>query len=372
MNYLTRLLFFATVLLFYACGRDSGSALYHAPLAQKVTTSMVDRGQVFYGVGDTLAFREWVAGADSVTHRANQITYHRPEGQYQVLEHGPSRQLRSPFPVPHFERTWDTIARTVNLIRMLDNQRVKAYIDAADFVLGRDSVRLGVIRVLGSAFGLRADTIDYPDYLLVTTYGNDHIPIAMDQDNVGPITRQTVFRVGRRYYVLRSIGEDYADMTVEELPEARGLPLTAELETTFKSVPVMDMDGEKATVKHEKGKELLLYFWGLGSRDGEDITTLHTAYEALPPAERERLRIVLINVNNKAEDVRAFLGENGVDFPSYRSTGKTCLRLNCHPSLPYYVTVSPHGRILSYHQRPEVLLDRWATTFGVTAGGGGR
>ena len=345
--------------LFYACAPDTAAGGLRAALDQEILTTTVDRGIVFYGIGDTLAFREWTQAADSVTQNANQYTFHFGEDQYQALEDRNTGQLRSPFPLPHFERMWDTVGRAVNMIRMLDNHRVKAEIRAADFSVGRDSFRLGVIRVLGSAFGLRADTIDYPDYLIVTTYGNNNFPIVMDQDNVGAISRQTVFRVGRNHYALKSIGTDYGEIEIEALPDARGVQLAAELETTFKSVPVVDADGRKVSIKREKGKELFLYFWGLGSRKGEDVRLLQEAYQSLPAAEKDKLQIVLVNVNNTPADVAAFLTTANIDLPSYRTTGKTCLRLNCHPSLPYYVNVSAQGRIVSYYKRHEELMERF-------------
>jgi hypothetical protein len=209
-------------------------------------------------------------------------------------------------------------------------------------------------------YGYSSDTItDQPDYLVLTPYGVAQTQLSPAQDNVGPITKQTVFRVGRRAYHVAEADFEGRRLTVRPLEDARGLDPTARLEVDLKRVPVRDLDGEAVNIRARPGRELVIYFWGLsGTYRGQDVIGLDTVYATLPEAERNTLDIVLVNRLDAAAAVRAFVEEHDVRLPVYTVAPNTCRRLNCSPDLPYWVWVSDRGRVISYHNWPEELFGR--------------
>jgi hypothetical protein len=265
---------------------------------------------------------------------------------------------RSSSPHRGWQRRFDTLGSEANVIRLLNNNRVTAEINAADIVLGGDSLRIALIHVNGRAFTWQTFDLNEPDYLMLTTYGNKVVPIAMDQDNIGSISRQTVFRVGRRSYVLRSISDDYQEIEIERLEDARGLRYAAELDIYYKQVAVADLEGEPTTIKRTPGRDLALYFWGLGPTGGDDLIQLDSLYGALSSEAQAGIEIVLINHLNSAESIQEFLTKNNIRFRAYKTTPKTCLRLNCHPYVTYFVGVNKKGRITTYYGETEWLEER--------------
>lgn len=266
--------------------------------------------------------------------------------------------LRSRQHYPGWERRMDSIPRDLNIMFLRNNRRVRVSIPAADIVLGGDSLRIALIHSEGPAFDWNFTEYEpVPDRLLLTTYGNDTMPIATNMACVGEISRQTVFRVGKQHYALSVIADDYSSIKIEALEDARDLPLTAELDLSYKAVPVEDFDGNPTTIKRTPGRELILYFWG-GFEGEKELSRLDSMYQALPEARREEIEIAVISRFRGGEDLRS-AAEN-VDFllPLYQRADKTCLRLNCSPYLPYFVTVNGHGQVTSFHDWAGVLEER--------------
>ncbi|MFK8161384.1 MAG: peroxiredoxin family protein [Lewinella sp.] len=343
-------------LAFQACSRDVYPGRYQIPMTESIRSTTVNRGQVYWEVGDTAAWVETLRNADTImmAHDRMNLRIGREEYVLRLTKSG----WRSSFPHKGWVRRFDTLGPEANVVRLLNNNRVTAEINAADVVLDGDSLRIGLIHITGRAFTWQTFDLNEPDYLMLTTYGNEIVPIAMDQDNIGPISRQTVFRVGRRTYVLRSVSEDYQEIEIEQLEDARAIRYAAELDIYYKQVAVEDMEGNPTTIKRTPGRDLALYFWGLGPTGGEDLIKLDSLYGALSPEVQAGIEIVLINHLNSPESIREFMAKHNIRFPAYKTTPKTCLRLNCHPYVPYFVGVNEKGRITTYYGWREWLEER--------------
>ncbi|WP_020570162.1 hypothetical protein [Neolewinella persica] len=343
-------------LAFQACSPDVYPGRYQVALTDSIRSTTVNRGQVYWVIRDTAAWETTLRRADTILMAHDRMNLRVGSDKYvlRLTEDG----WRSSDPHEGWERRFDTLGDEVNVIRLLNNNRVTAEINAADVVLDGDSLRIGLIHITDRAFTWQTFDLNEPDYLILTTYGNEVVPIAMDQDNIGPISRQTVFRVGRHAYVLRSVAEDYREIEIERLENARGIGYSAELDIYYKQVEVEDMNGQPTTIKRTPGRDLALYFWGLGPTGGKDVIKLDSLYRAMPVAERARMEIVLINSLNDPESIRAFMRANDISFASYKTTSKTCLRLNCHPYVPYYVDINEWGRIVTYYGWPNWLEER--------------
>lgn len=267
--------------------------------------------------------------------------------------------LRSRHHYPGWKRNFDSISRDLNVMLLRNNHRVRVNIPAADVVLGGDSMRIALIHTEGPAFDW--DFTEYkpaPDRLLLTTYGNDTMPIVTDMTSVGDISRQTVFRVGKQLFAVKSIADDYGSLEIEALEDVRGLTLTAEIDLNYKAVPVKDLDGNATTIKRTPGRELILYFWG-GFYGNKHLRSLDSLYHALPEARQEEIDIAVISRFSQAEDLKIMVDSLDFSLPIYLGTDKTCLRLNCTPYLPYFVTVNGRGQIASFHDWSGVLEGRF-------------
>ncbi len=343
-----------------ACSPDVYPGHYEIDLTDSIRSSTVNRGQVYWVISDTAAWEQTIQEADTIVMDGDRMMVRSGKRDFdlRLAEDG----WRSSTPHPGWERRFDTLDDEINVIRMLDNKRVAAQINAADVVLGGDSIRIAIIHVTGRAFDWQTFDLNVPDYLMLTTYGNEVVPIAMDQDNIGPISRQTVFRVGRHDYVLREVSDDYRRIMIERT-EARGLPLVAELDVYYKQVAVQNLTGDPALIKRTPGRDLALYFWGIGPTGGKDVIKLDSLYRASSPAAQAGIEIVLINSLDSPASIRAFLAKNNIGFAAYKTTAKTCLRLNCHPYVPYYVGVNSQGRINTYYGWPDWLEGRLSSFF---------
>ncbi len=356
--FVTLSLLLVVLYLLPACSPDVYPGQYELALTDSIRSTTVNRGLVYWVIEDEAAWRKTLERADSVIREGDRMTV--VVDNYRHVLSKSAEGWRSSFPINGWERRFDTLANEVNVIRLLNNQRVAAQIRAADVVLDGDSIRIAIIHITGPAFSWQTFALNEPDYLMLTTYGNEVVPIAMDQDNIGPISRQTIFRVGRREYVLREVTADYGKIVIERT-ETRGLPLTAELDVYYKQVAVQALNGTPALIKRTPGRELALYFWGLGPTGGQDVIKLDSLYRALPPQEQAGMEIVLINSLNSPAAIQAFLTENDIGFAAYKTTAKTCLRLNCHPYVPYYVGVNHRGRIETYYGWPGGLQEKLAS-----------
>ncbi len=267
--------------------------------------------------------------------------------------------LRSRQHYPGWKRNFDSIPYDLNIMLLRNNRRVRVSIPAADVVLGGDSLRIALIHTEGPAFDWAfTEYQPAPDRLLLTTYGNDTMPIVTDMTSVGEISRQTVFRVGKQHYAVKSIAEDYGSLEIEALDDVRGLPLTAEIDLNYKAVPVKDLDGNATTIKRTPGKDLVLYFWG-GFLGVEQLKGVDSLYRALPEARQAELNVAVISRFSQQDDLKEMIDSLNFSLPVYLGTEKTCLRLNCTPYLPYFVTVNGRGRIASFHDWSGVLEERF-------------
>jgi hypothetical protein len=263
--------------------------------------------------------------------------------------------MRSRQHYPGWERRIDSISRDLNIMLLSNNRRVRVSIPAADVVLGGDSLRIALIHTEGPAFDW--DFNEYkpvPDRLLLTTYGNDTLPIVTDMGSVGEISRQTVFRVGKQHYAITTIADDYGSIEIEPIEDARGMSLTAEIDLNYKAISVQDLDGNTTSIKRTPGRELILYFWG-GFNGDKQLRGLDSLYHALPEIRREEIDIAVISRFSRAEELKMLVDTLNFRLPLYLGTEKTCLRLNCSPYLPYFVSVNRRGRISSFHDWSRVL-----------------
>jgi hypothetical protein len=334
------------------------------PLTDSIRNVSSGHYQAYWEIEDSARWEAVVAKADTIVPekvpglpsgdvklRSETIWY-----EAKMVKGG----LRSRSHYPGWKRNFDSIPRDLNVMLLRNNHRVRVRIPAADVVLGGDSLRIALIHTQGPAFDW--DFTEYepvPDRLLLTTYGNDTLPIVTDMTATGEISRQTVFRVEKQYYSVRTIADDYGSLEIELLEDARGLPLTAELDLSYKSVPVKDLDGKATTIKRTPGRELILYFWG-GRYGNKQLRGLDSLYHALPRARRDELDIAVISRFSQAEEMKMMVDSLDFSLPVYLGTEKTCLRLNCSPYLPYFMTVNGRGQIVSFHDWTRVLEDRFA------------
>jgi len=77
----------------------------------------------------------------------------------------------------------------------------------------------------------------------------------------------------------------------------------------------------------------------------------------LPEAARAGLDVAVIT-GNSVDTVRNFFARNSLRIPVFQKTEKTCLRLNCSPYRPYYLSVNKQGRITSFHDWPIRLKEK--------------
>lgn len=356
--YLRYLLLLFTPLLLFAimsqgCGYAGSENLYVIDLQDSIRTTGFSNRQIYWAVADTARWEEVVARADTIAPLEGRLKL-RSEGIWYEARRV-NNELRSSQHYPGWERKMDTVARSKSVIRLLNNDRVVVDIPAADVVLGGDSLRIGVLRVTGKAFDWQDVDLNHPDYLVLAPYGNEVVSVSMDQINVGPIGRQTVFRVGRRHYVLRAVAEDHGAITVEAYDAARGMPLTAEMDTYYKQAPVKDLAGNATTIKHAKGKDMAIYFFHLGFYRGDDVRRIDSLYQSLPPREQENLDIAFVSRHSFQDSLVRFVERENISLPVYQSSEKTCARMNCNPFLPYFMDINERGRIASYSSHRKVL-----------------
>jgi hypothetical protein len=350
-------LFFTLMCVFSTCAPDfqSDALVREIQLDRNIHSFSYGYKQMYYQVEDSVGWaRVWDA-KDTIFREGQYVKFRSNRIWYEMNDSPTGYRARQQY--PGWERKFDSIAPETNIMLVNRQQRVQVEIPAADIVLGGDSVRIAIVHTTGPAF--EWDFKDYepqPDQLLLTTPGNDTMPIVMDMECIGPVSRQTVFRVGKQEYVLRSIAEDYKSIVVERLENGRGLALTAELDLTYKQVPVKDLKGELTTIKRTPGKDLLIYFWG-GFYGEEKLIRLDSIYQAAPPDQQAAFDLVAISRFSQGDFIEALVEREGLALPIYQGTEKTCLRLNCVGYLPYAVRVNGRGKIVSFHESGTVVED---------------
>ncbi len=327
-------------------------------LDQEVRNLTTGYYQRYYVVADTALWEATRQAADTVVPRGpDSMLKFRTNNIWYEAKLGPDG-WRANQQYPGWEQSIDSVDREINLANMLNNQQMRVKIPAADIVLNGDSIRLGILHPTGPAYAWNFRAYQpQGDYLLLTTYGNDTLPISLKMDAVGPISRQTVFRVGRYSYVLKYYTPEYDGVIIEQLEDSRGLPYTAELDLNYKPVPVKNPDGTPTAIMRTPGKALFLYFWD-GFEIGREIQKIDSLYQALPPAKREKLEIALIAQFNRFGGLEELIAEKGIKLPVYNRDKKTCLRLNCPPFTPFCIFVDSRGRLVNFYERPKDLITR--------------
>ncbi len=247
-------------------------------------------------------------------------------------------------------------AQLRNTYRWRGRLRDSAHIAAADVVLGGDSLRLGVVERTEFPF-LDSIPIVHADHLILLPWGTGRSTIDPGQTNLGIIDGRTVFRVGRRSYYVESLDSTRRAMVVRPVDDPGTRAPAAELDLQLRAVPVRSLSGETVRLTATPGKQLVIYFWSLGSQrpPGSDVRVLDSLYQALPAEKRAGLELVLVNRVDAEASVRAFLEEVSLKAPVYLTAPNTCRRLNCHPDLPYWIDVDATGRIRSFDRGVEEL-----------------
>lgn len=343
--------------LFSACAPDfqTNALVQTIQLDKKIHNHTYGHMQVYYQVEDSLGWAEVWNAQDTFIQDGQRVAIRSNRIWYEMTESPTGYRASQEY--PGWERRIDSIDRKTNIMVLDRQRRVTVDIPAADVVLGGDSVRIGIVHTTGPAFAWNfKDYEPQPDQLLLTTPGNDTMPIVLDMECIGPVSRQTVFRVGKEEYVLRSIGEDYRSIVIERLEDGRGLALTAELDLTYKQVPVKDLEDKLTTIKRTPGKDLIIYFWG-GFYGEERLLELDSIYQAAPPERREAFDLVVISRFSHGDYTNALVERENIALPVYQGTEKTCLRLNCTGWVPYSIRVNGQGKIVSFHEWGSVVED---------------
>lgn len=288
------------ILMMAACGRDPGQDIYQIELDQTVVDNHLSR--YYYVPGE---------GLDSVSER-------------------------------------------VQLVDFPGHGRVSSRITAKDVVLGRgDSIRIGIIQPLDKVFGY-PESVELPDQLLLSPYGQDSIPISLDQENIGPVTGSTVFRIDRSFYSLNSLDSSRQHIEVSRLNRRPKRPVTAELNTRFKKVPVKTLNGKDSLILRDKDRMTILYFWSLGVNAGESLIELNDTLRQLGTAAP---KVVAISRADSNTNLKAFAASHNLLLALYQSNGETCNGLHCHAALPYAVVVNEEGRIVTHHLKHSKLIE---------------
>lgn len=347
------------------CGADKDGPIIVA-LTDSIHTNYLSNYAVYWTLEDSARWKDFVADADSVVEDARKIElyYHdggkyarQFEGTYFVKVEKSDSGLIARQPLDGWKFNLDTTSARHSIIRLPDGKRAKVIIPASNVVLGGDSVRIGLLRVVDYAFKFNTDTLKQPDYLFLTTWNNRKTPLSLDQENIGPVSGQTVFRIGRKYYVLRKISADYSSLTVEEMMAAREIPLTAEMDVNYKPIQVKTLAGDISRIKHRQGTDLAVYFFHIRGQLVEGVQRLDSIYKTLPEAKRNTLDIALISRNDLPDSLQSWITRHDIRLPVYQATGKTCIRLNCNNSLPSFIDVDEKGRIRQFHGQHRQLED---------------
>lgn len=236
-----------------------------------------------------------------------------------------------------------------------ENRRISCDIFAKDVVLGKnDSVRIGIVHPLEKVYAYPVPA-ELPDHIVLSVYGQDTIPFELEQQNVGPVTNRTYFRINRNFYALTALDSSRQNIEITTLDRRPSSPTVAELITRFKQAPVRTLAGQDTLIRHQYGQKAILYFFAVGSFEAKEKIT--SVIRQLDSAAYDDVQILLINRNDTPENIEEFLADSEIKEPVFLSTGATCSGLQCVPRLPYAVVVNESGRIVSHYVKPEHLLE---------------
>ncbi|PHI18528.1 hypothetical protein CEQ90_17415 [Lewinellaceae bacterium SD302] len=249
----------------------------------------------------------------------------------------------------------DSFSHEFQQIEFPGNGRILSKIFTKDIVLGRnDSVRIGIIHPLEKVYGY-PKTITLADQLILTPYGQDTIPISLDQENVGPVTRSTVFRINRNYYSLNSLDSTRQRIELGTLERRPRSQPTAAIDTRFKGIAVRPLaagDTTEVRVQKEPGKATLIYFWSI-AREG-DLEELSERIAEM--GEAAPLVIAVSRTDSKANLLDFSSRHPNLSFPLYQATASTCNGLQCHPGISHAMVINSEGRILTHYRQHRDLL----------------
>ena len=244
----------------------------------------------------------------------------------------------------------------VNLLKLVNNDRVTVAIPAADVVLRGDSVRLGILRITDYDPDFAKRSCEgAPDYLIITHYGKDSTLLSLDQGNIQPITKRTVFRVGRHNYLLRSVDFGGRRVSVLPLENARSEQTTAAFDLRYRSVSVKRLEGGETTLDHRRGHPMAICFTDFVHLKQGNLRSLDRAYREQTGAAGS-WDVYLINHSHSPGTLAREVARQGLQLPVLKSTPTTCRNLNCRPTLPYCVEVDPAGRVVSYYTPVESIV----------------
>lgn len=253
---------------------------------------------------------------------------------------------------------WQSIPDSISVMYYPGSGIVEVQIKGQDVALSPgDSFRIGIIHPIRPLFPDTSQAMPVlPDLLLLSALGQDSLPLSFMDSSVGVISRQTYFRVGRRYYHLSSVDSSRSQIQIQSLPTGHKRATVAAIDLRFKSVPVKTLSQQNHNIGHQKGKALLLYFWSLGPQKGEDLRQLDSLYRQLPADYP--LEIVAINRGDQVANLLRFQEEAQLQIPLYTSTPASCEGLHCSASLPHAMLVNDKGRIEQYHTKALDLLKK--------------
>ena len=349
------------VLLLYGCGRDLPAGAQRIILDEQLSSVGATTYQIYWKVQDTASWERTFAAADTI--------YREPG--YQKLRSGgiwyemsvDSTGLKAAQHYPGWERALDSVPVTSNIVYDGVWERMVANVPAADVGLDSDSVRIAIINVLGRAFEWQRFPLDHPDYLMLLPPGRDSMPISLSQDNIGPVTGSTVFRVGRHHYGLRSLSEDRREIVIERVTDPGDRAVSAQLDLNYRRVAALNKDGEPAYISREPDKELILFFTGLSPQNQRTLGRMDSVYQAMPEEQRARYQLCVIFQNvHLSSLLPEYVPSLSPNIGVYFGNEKTCLRLNCRPNYPYFAHIDERGKIRSFWNHPDKLTALFVTS----------
>ena len=182
------------------------------------------------------------------------------------------------------------------------------------------------------------------DMVMLSPMGQDSVPINVGAENLGALRKSTIIRIDRAFYLLRIL--DDLGQTIELLPWERcpGRVLTAQLQTRMKQIPVHDAQGEDYYLDFRKtaGKSTLLVVWNYAFESQTFLTQLQE-HKASWAANWE---VISINMSDNPQQLKAFVDQYGIDFPTYLMSSRSCQVLDCHALPPYGIVLDANGVIL--------------------------
>lgn len=349
------LIFILALLLLTACQSDLPPGAQRIQLDRPLYTSEGITRHLYYKLVDTTYWKNALAAADTIHREGNYLKFRSNKIWYEAT--WVKDEWRNEFHLPGFERAIDSVEVDGAIVYGRNFQSLLGDIRVADVELGGDSVQIGLIHVAGKTFPWQRFDMGSANYLVLNYAGTDTVPIHLDQSNVGPVTQQTVFQVGRRTYAVTNINDSLNELVVQPVKTTRDLSVTAQLEVQYRPISVKDSTGALTTIRQEPGRRLVLVFATTHPRGMEMLEKLDSAYHALPAEERAATDVRAIMNYTTPENLARELSKIKFNLPIYLTTEKTCARLVCLPYYPHFMAVDKNGRFERYWGRLDNVFD---------------